>query len=63
MDLNIDTTTKICCNLVVDFNNHMISNIPEIRESFPEKTDKEILYKLLERTMEVFEQNKNSIWN
>ena len=63
MDLNIETTTKICCNLIVDFNAHMMVSIPDIRTSFPEKTDKEILYKLLERTMEVFEQNRSSLWN
>ena len=63
MSLNIETTTKICCNLVVDFNTHMINSIPELRENFPDKTDKDILYKLLERTMEVFEENNNSVWN
>lgn len=63
MSLSIDTTTKICCNIVVDFNNHMMNSIPELRLKFPDKTDEEILYRLLDRTIEVFEENNNSMWN
>jgi len=63
MELNIETTTKICCNIVSDFNQHMIQNIPDIKEQFPDMADNEILYMLLQRTMEVFEQNENSLWN
>lgn len=59
---NIATTTKMCTMIIADYNEHMKRSIPEVQEQFPEMDDKEILYLLLQKSMEIFEQN-DCLWN
>lgn len=62
MILNIDITTKICCTIATDYGDHMRKNISNIREDFSGISDKDILYLLFEKTIEILQQD-NAIWN